>query len=278
MATAPLSPGFGADSGWAGITTSTLRSAASPARRSASLGATLPGSPSRRVTQRGLVHTSAHLFTGAPSGTTLRELGAPPEFLALEARQAALAARRVELLRRQAALAAEVHELLAAPDGMLRDTTASLRATTRHVWEAQTWGYTARSKKHAPSPRVAGLDKGNALGAKAKELNELEKQVSAGHEEERLLVEAMRRVGAGGEQGLSPRARGVTSFASWRAAYGGPSGELAAASPGYATEWSPKGRFFGGPNSPLPHGHKRLNIFEGFASGAVDLKLGRDLR
>ena len=277
MHSAPLSPGFGnADAtGWAGVTSGSLRSTASR-----SLASTLPGSPSQRVTKRGLVHTSAHLFTGAAASpsATLKDLGAAPEFLALEARQAALSARRVELLRKQGALAAEVNKLLSSPDGMLRDTTASLRATSRHVWNAQTWGYTATSAKHATPPRIASLDKGNALGSKAKELNALEKEVVAGHEEERLIVEAMQRLGVGEGQGLSRRAEGVTSFAAWRAAYGAPSGALAASSPGYASEWSPKGRFFGGPNSPLPHGHKKLNIFTGFASGAVDLRLGRDLK
>lgn len=267
--TTPLSPGFSAETGWAGpnVTTSSLRQTLS------SPG----GSSPRRLSRRGLATTASKFFTGVTvpvQNVTLKELSAQPEFLALESRQSALAARRVELLARQAAVSRELNLLLGGPDGMLKDTLSHKHDTAGFVWNSQTWGYTAKTKHFQSPPRIAQADKGNVLGQKAKELNALEKEVAAGKEEERLLMEAMRRV-AVSEHGKQSN---VTSLAAWRATYGAPSGALAAASPGFATEWSPKGRYYGGPNSPLPHGHKKLNIFEGWASGAVDMKLGRDLR
>jgi hypothetical protein len=262
MAT-PLSPGFSAETGFnPNITTTSLRQTLS--------------SPGSSLTRRGLATTSSKFFTGTAvpiQGVTLKQLATQPEFLALESRQVALAARRVELLARQAAVSKELNALLSGPDGMLKDTLAHKHDTAGFVWNAQTWGYTAKTKHYLSPPRIAQADKSNTLGAKTKELNALEKEVAAGKEEERLLVEAMRRAA------VSDHAKhaNVNSLAAWRATYGSPSGALAA-SPGYATEWAPKGRFFGGPNSPLPHGHKKLNIFEGWASGAVDMKLGRDLK
>ena len=264
---APLSPGFSADS-----------SGFNPNLTTASLRQTLsPGAGSPRLTRRGLATTGAKFYTGAPAqaSLTLKELTAgQSEFLSLESRQAALASRRVELLARQAAVAKELHALLGGPGGMLQDTLSHKHDTAGFVWNSQTWGYTAKTKHFQSPPRIAQADKGNTLGAKAKELNALEKEVAAGKEEERLLVEAMRRAA------VSDTAKhvNVTTLAGWRATYGAPSGALAAASPGYATEWSPKGRYYGGPNSPLPYGHKKASIFPGWASGAVDMKLGRDLR
>ena len=265
--TTPLSPGFSADSSGfnPNVTTASLRQTLSS-----------PGSP-RRLTRRGLATTSSKFFTGVSlplQNVTLKDLSGQPELLSLESRQSALAARRVELLQRQAAVSKELSALLGGPEGMLKDTISHKNDTAGHVWNAQTWGYTAKAKHFQSPPRIAQADRSNTLAQKAKELNALEKEVAAGKEEERLLVEAMRRAG------VSEHAKhaSVTSLAAWRATFGAPSGALAAASPGFATEWSPKGRYYGGPNSPLPHGHKRLNIFEGWASGAVDMRLGRDLK
>ena len=250
-------------------------SAASRTGGSGGAGRSVSSGP--RLSRRGLVTTSAALFTGAaaPASATLRDLAAEPEFQTLEARQRAVAARRVELLRQQAALARETHALLGGADGMLHHSQRHVNDTKHAISYAQRRGI--RAYYQSP-PRVAALDSGNALGGKVRELQALEREVAAGHEEERALLKAMANLNVGAIEGRGPRAGQVTSLASWRSVYGAPAGTLAAASPGYATEWRPHPRMYGGPNSPLPHGHKRQQLFQGFASVAVDMKLGRDLK
>ena len=238
-------------------------------RRSNSCGPTL--------SRRGLVTTSAGFFTGGPPSQSLKELACDigPDFVALEARQRSIATRRVELLKRQASLSKEMNALLSGPDGMLKHTNSRVNNTRGAIWHAQKRG---AYEYYSPPPRVTQLDKGNALGGKTKELADLEKEIQAGHEEERLVLLAMKNLNVGAVEGRGPRAGQVTNLSTWRSTYGNPSGHLSVTSPGYATEWKPHPRYYGGPNSPLPHGHKRLNLFTGFASSAVDMKLGRDLK
>jgi hypothetical protein len=231
-----------------------------------------------RLSRRGLVTTtSAALFTGAPPApsATLRDLAAEPDFAALESRQRAVAARRVELLRQQAALAREAHGVLSGPEGMLHDSVRHVNDTKHAISYAQRRGI---QTYYASPGKIAALDAGDALGARVRELRALEAEVQAGHEEERALRRAMANLNVGAVEGRGPRAGQVTSLATWRSVYGSPAGHLAAASPGYATEWRPSPRMYGGPNSPLPHGHKRQQLFPSFASAAVTLKLGRDLK
>lgn len=229
-----------------------------------------------RLSRRGLVTTtSAAFFTGAPPAATLKDLAAEPEFQALEARQRAVAARRIELLRQQAALAREAHGVLSGPEGMLHDSQRHVNDTKHAISYAQQRGI----QRYYQSPgRVAALDASDALGGRVRELRALEREVQAGHEEERALLKAMANLNVGAVEGRGPRAGLVTSLATWRSVYGSPAGHLATASPGYATEWRPHPRMYGGPNSPLPHSHKRQQLFPSFASSAVSMKLGRDLK
>ena len=231
-------------------------------------------SPGPRLSSRGLV-TCSNFFTGGAPGTTLKDLACEPEFAALEARQRSIAARRVELLKQQAAKARETHELLGGPDGMLHHSMRHCNDTRHAISYAQQRGV----QKYYQSPqRITALDKSNALGSKEKELRVIEREIQAGHEEERLIVKAMNNLNVGAIEGRGPRAGQVTSLAAWRNVYGNPAGHLALGSPGYATEWRPHPRVYGGPNSPLPYGHKKQQLFPSFASVAVDMKLGRDLK
>lgn len=229
-----------------------------------------------RLTSRGLVTTSSAFFTGPAPGTTLKELlSDQPELHALEARQRSVAARRVELLKQQAALARETHGLLDGPDGLVHHARRHVNDTRHAISYAQRRGI---QQYYQSPPRVASLEAGNALGARVAQMAALDKELQAGHEEERVLVRAMGNLHVGAVEGRGPRAGQVTSLAAWRTVYGSPSGHLAAASPGYATEWKQSPRMYGGANSPLPHGHKRLQLFPGFQSQAVTMKLGRDIK
>lgn len=201
----------------------------------------MPASPRGSLRRSGLVSTAASLFTGAPPGTTLRELVADePDFVALERAQRALAARRVELLTRQAAIAREAHAALAHPtDGLLVHTLRGVHATQRAVVEAQKRGL---RPYYVSPPRVAALDSGNFLGSQSAEMCRLQAEIAAGEADERKLVAAMAARHPGAAAGVGPRAATVTSLAAWRATYGAPTGALAA-SPGYASSWSPKAKY-----------------------------------
>jgi hypothetical protein len=237
-----------------------------------------------------LVTTASGFFTGPPPGQTLKELSGDigSDFTALESRQSAIAARRVELLRRQAEVTKEMNGVLTDPaDGLVRHTSSTLNNTKGAIWHGQkrgAWQY------YSPPPKVQQLEKGNVLGGKVRELAALDKEIAAGHKEERLVLIALKNLNVGAVEGRGPRAGQVTNLATWRATYGSPTGKLALASPswgttkgggganGYATEWRPNPRVYGGPNSPLPHGHKRLSLFSSFSSSAVTMTLGRDLK
>ena len=243
-------------------------------RTTTTLGRSVSSGP--RLSRRGLVtSTASSFFTGPLPATTLKDLAAEPEFQALEVRQRAIAARRVDLLKQQAALASDTHALLGGPDGLLHHTQRHVNDTKHAISYAQRRGI---QQYYASPTRIAQLDASNALGGRVRELQALEREVQAGHEEERLIQRAMANLNVGAVEGRGPRAGQVTSLATWRAVYGNPAGHLAAASPGYATEWRPSTRMYGGPNSPLPHGHKRQQLFSSFASLGVDMKLGRDLK
>jgi hypothetical protein len=228
-----------------------------------------------RLSARGLV-TCAPFFTGgAPGHATLRDLSAEPDFQALEARQRGIVARRIELLKRQAAKARETHGLLGGADGLLHHARRHVNDTKHAISYAQRRGI---QQYYQSPPRVSAAERDNVLGSHAKEQRDLEAEIQAGHEEERLVVKAMANLNVGAVEGRGPRAGRVTNLATWRSVYGNPAGHLATTSPGYATEWRQSRRMYGGPNSPLPHGHKRLQLFASFASSGVDMRLGRDLK
>lgn len=237
----------------------------------------IPTSPRGSLRRSGLVTTSASLFTGPPPPTTLRELAAGSEFDALETRQRAIAARRVELLKRQAAISRESHTALTDSDGLVASTRQHVHSTQRAIVDAQKRGI--RPYFSSP-PKAAQLEAKDFLGAQAKALADIQAEISAGEAEERSIVSALAGLHTGAAIGRGRRADTVTNFASWRATYGSPSGALAATSPGYASTWSPTPRYYGmSPPGSGPHGHKRRQaVFPSFASSAETLNLGRDIK